>query len=78
MFGDFAIGNLALPTSHNSAEFREHADMRFKNVGHIIWELFGTTCWSFLGCELQGPVYNTPMNFIDIIIMVWTECQIFN
>ena len=78
--GDFANGNLprklAWPTSHNSAEFREHVDIT--SLSHIMWELFGTTGWSFLVYELQGPVYNTPMNFIDKIVMVWAQCQIYN
>ena len=36
------------------------------------------TCWSFLMCELQGPVYTTFLNFIDISVMVWVQCQILN
>ena len=43
-----------------------------------MWQLFDTTCWSFLVRELQGPVYTMPMNFTDIIVMVWAQCQIFN
>ena len=42
-----------------------------------MWDLFGTTCWLFLVCELQGQVYTKPMNFIEIIVMVWAWCQIF-
>ena len=69
IFGHFENGNLpqklTWPTIHNSAEFRERVHIRFKNVGHVMWELFSTTCWSFLVCELQGLVYTMPMNFID-------------
>ena len=36
------------------------------------------SCWSFLVCELQGPVCTTPMNFISISVMVWVQCQILN
>ena len=56
--------------SHYSAEFTEHADIRFKNVPHIMKELWAktaensATCWSFLVCELQGPLYTAPVNFM--------------
>ena len=28
------------PTPHNSSEFREHVDIRFNNVQHIMWDLW--------------------------------------
>ena len=41
---DFANGKLARkwawPTPNNSAEFREHGDIIFNNVQHIMWELW--------------------------------------
>ena len=72
-FVDFANGNLPWATIHHTTEFREHVDIRLKNVGYIKWDLFGTTCWSFLLRELQGPVYTMPMNFTDIIVKAKVE-----
>ena len=55
------------PTPHTSAELKEHVDLRFNNVQHIMWELwakktftckiakYSAACWSFLVCELQWP-----------------------
>ena len=47
IFRNFANGNLsqkwASPTSHNSAQFREHIVVRFKNVQHIMRELLQKT-----------------------------------
>ena len=52
------------PTPHNSAGFRENVDMRFnmwRYVGFMGQKCFcienSATCWSFLMCELQGPLY---------------------
>ena len=41
---DFANGKLlqkwVRPTSHNSAELREHGEISFNNVRHIMWEFW--------------------------------------
>ena len=52
-------------------------DIRFKNVGHIMW-CFAPPAALFLDCELQWPVYTTPVNFTDIIVMLWAQWQILN
>ena len=84
------IAKWAWPTPHNLAVFREHVDIRFNNVQHIMWELWAknsftckiaensATCSWFLVCESQGPFNSTSMNFISISLMVWAQGQIWN
>ena len=44
IYCDYVNGKLpqkwAWPTPHNSAQLREHEDIRFNNVRHIMWELW--------------------------------------
>ena len=48
--GDFSNGKipqkLAWPTPHNSAELREHVDIGFNNVQHVMWELWAKSAFA--------------------------------
>ena len=34
------------PTSHNSAQFCEHVDMRFEKVWHVMWDLWAKNAFA--------------------------------
>ena len=75
IFVGFVDGNLLRTwvwlKSHNSAQFREHVDVRFKIVQHIMWELLGKNAFvlitespaGYFWCESYGGQVISPHEF---------------